>query len=289
MSIIMRNVIIDFHAHVVPPWIIERREEINRIDQCFSLLYSDPRAKLATAEDIIRSMDACGIDKTVILNLSWQSHDLCVRTNDYIMESVTRYPERLIGFCAIQASNKHEAILEIERCTRNGARGIGEIRPDMPGFDLRETSFLADVVNALIEHGLILLLHASEPVGHIYNGKGIATPQLLYPFIKSFPDLKIVCAHWGGGLPFYALMPEVADVLHNVFFDSAATPFLYRADIFRLVKDAVGSGKILFGSDYPLLSPARILSEIESTDLPEDEKTGVLGGNAIRLLASTGK
>jgi predicted TIM-barrel fold metal-dependent hydrolase len=285
----MRNVIIDFHAHAVPPWVIERREEINRNDECFSLLYSDPRAKLATAEDIIRSMDECEIDKTVILNLSWQSHDLCVRTNDYILESVARYQERLIGFCAIQASSKDAAIAEIERCARNGARGIGEIRPDMPGFDLRKTGLLTDVVGALIEHRLILLFHASEPVGHTYNGKGTATPELLYPFIKSFPDLIIICAHWGGGLPFYALMPEVADVLHNVFFDSAATPFLYRRDIFRLVRDTVGSGKILFGSDYPLLSPVRILSQIESAGLSENEKAEVLGGNAECLLSSTGE
>lgn len=285
----MRNVIIDFHAHAVPPWVIERREEINRMDECFSLLYSDPRAKLATAEDILTSMDECEIDKTVILNVSWQSHDLCVRTNDYILESIARYPQRLMGFCAIQTSNKDKAVIEIERCARNGARGIGEIRPDMPGFDLKDIGPLSDIVNALIEHRLVLLFHASEPVGHMYNGKGTATPELLYPFIKSFPDLKIVCAHWGGGLPFYALMPEVADALHNVFFDSAATPFLYQADIFRLIKDTVGSGKILFGSDYPLLSPLRILNQIDSAGLSEDEKTGVLGGNAEFLLSSIGE
>lgn len=284
----MRNVIIDFHTHVVPPWVIEHREEINRTDRCFSLLYSDSRAKLATAEDIIRNMDECEIDRTVILNLSWQSHDLCVRTNDYILESIHRYPARLSGFCAIYAPDKDGAIEEIERCAKSGAKGMGEIRPDMPGFNLSNIAPLADIVCALVEYKLILLFHASEPVGHIYSGKGTASPELLYPFITSFPDLKIVCAHWGGGLPFYALMPEVADALQNVYFDSAATPFLYRPDIFRLVRDTVGNGKILFGSDYPLLSPLRILSQIELSSLTEDEKAEVVGGNAERLLSCAG-
>ena len=106
-------------------------------------------------------------------------------------------------------------------------------------------------------------IHASEPVGHQYFGKGNITPELIYPFIQSFPDLKLVCAHWGGGLPFYALMPEVAQAFNNTFFDTAATPFLYRPQIFKQVADIVGSEKILFGSDYPLLSPKRIMDQLE--------------------------
>jgi len=47
--------------------------------------------------------------------------------------------------------------------------------------------------------------------------------------------LKIVCAHWGGGLPFYALMPEVGKSFTNVFFDTAATVFLYQPQIFEQV------------------------------------------------------
>jgi hypothetical protein len=132
---------------------------------------------------------------------------------------------------------------------------------------------------------MVLLLHASEPVGHQYSGKGLATPAMIYPFIKSFQDLKIVCAHWGGGLPFYSLMPEVAGELKNVYFDSAATPFLYKAEIFRMVRDLAGGEKILFGSDYPLLSPKRILDQVESAGLTEDEKAGIKGNNAKLLLS----
>ena len=49
-----------------------------------------------------------------------------------------------------------------------------------------------------------------------------------------------MCAHWGGGLPFYALMPEVEDSLSNVYFDSAASPFLYDASVFPTVAGLVG-------------------------------------------------
>jgi predicted TIM-barrel fold metal-dependent hydrolase len=80
-------------------------------------------------------------------------------------------------------------------------------------------------------------------------------------------------------------MPEVAGELKNVYFDTAATPFLYKVEIFRMVRDLIGSEKILFGSDYPLLSPKRILDQVESAGLTEDEKAGIIGNNAKLLLS----
>ena len=277
--------IIDFHTHVVPSGIKERRADYAGHDACFSLLYAEPKAKLATAEEVIASMDEHEIDKSVILNLGWVSHEFCVETNDYILEAIARYPERLIGFCVIQPLAGDKALKELERCARNGVKGIGEMRPDVQDFDLKDSSVMRPVIETAVKHNLIFLTHASEPVGHQYFGKGNITPEAIYPFILNFPDLKVVCAHWGGGLPFYALMPEVAEALSNVYFDTAATPFLYKSQIFKQIADIAGSDKILFGSDYPLLSPKRIIDQLESTRLSQEDKAKILGGNAKRLLS----
>ncbi len=281
----MLKMIIDFHTHVVPPQIKERRAEYVGRDICFSLLYSRPKAKLATAEELVASMDECGVNKSVVLNLGWVSHELCVETNDYILEAVARYPQRLIGFCVIQPSASDKAVKELERCARNGAKGIGEMRPDIQGFDLRDSAVMKPIVEVAIEHDLIFLTHASEPVGHQYFGKGNITPEVIYPFILNFPDLKLVCAHWGGGLPFYALMPEVAEAFANTFFDTAATPFLYQPRVFKQIADIVSSDKILFGSDSPLLSPKRVIDQLESIDFCQEDRAKILGGNAQRLLS----
>jgi predicted TIM-barrel fold metal-dependent hydrolase len=281
----MLQVIIDFHTHVVPPGIKERRDKYLGRDACFSLLYAEPKAKLITAEELIIAMDENKIDKSVMLNLGWTSHELCVETNDYILESVSRYPKRLIGFCTVQPLAGDEAIKELERCARNGAKGIGEMRPDVQGFDFKDISVMKPVIEAVIENKLILLTHASEPVGHQYFGKGKVTPEVIYPFIVNFPDLKLVFAHWGGGLPFYGLMPEVSEALRNVYFDTAATPYIYKPQIFKQVADIVGSDKILFGSDYPLMSPKLIIDQLDSVDLSKEDKTKILGGNAQKLLS----
>ncbi|NWF77255.1 MAG: amidohydrolase [Chloroflexi bacterium] len=276
--------IIDFHTHIFPPWLRERRDEYIKRDPCFSLLYSKPKARIATAEELLASMDEAGIDLSVVLNIGWVSHELCVKTNDYILDSVSRYPTRLVGFCAVQPKARDAAIAELKRCAKAGAKGIGELRFDVQGFDLTDKATMKPLVDAALKHGLIFLTHSSEPVGHDYSGKGSITPGILYSFITAFPNLKIVCAHWGGGLPFYALMPEVGKALANVFFDTAATIFLYEPEIFEQVNQVIGSNKILFGSDYPLVHQNRVLAQIQSAHLPEKDKVRILGANAQKLL-----
>ncbi len=277
--------IIDFHTHVFPPWVKERRDEYIDSDPCFSLLYSNSRAKLATTEELIASMDEAEVDVSIALNIGWFSHQLCVETNDYILDSISRHPHRLIGFCGIQPTAGDAAIAELERCARAGVRGIGEMRSDVQGFNLADGAIMKPLVDTIAKRNLILLTHSSEPVGHQYAGKGSITPDVLYSFILAFPQLKLVCAHWGGGLPFYGTMPEVANALTNVFFDTAATVLLYQPHIFAEVSHIVGDDKVLFGSDYPLTTQSRPIAQIQSLQLAEEQKAKILGDNARRLLS----
>jgi predicted TIM-barrel fold metal-dependent hydrolase len=277
--------VIDFHTHVFPQRLRDNRDRYVEKDPGLAVLYSSPKAKIATADELIESMDKDGIDVSVILNGGWTSHELCVETNDYIMESVARYPKRLVGFCTVPLQPTEAAVAEIERCVRGGVRGVGEIRLNTQAFDPAE---LLPVIEVIREHGLILLTHASEPVGHQYAGKGKITPDLLYALITVYPDITHVLAHWGGGLPFYALMPEVKESMRNVYFDSAASPFLYVPEVYKWVSELVGTDKILFGTDYPLLAQRRLIREIDSLNLPPETREQILAGNARRLLGISG-
>jgi hypothetical protein len=276
--------IIDFHTHVFSPQIKKNRNKYIDSDPCFAILYSKKDSRLITADELIASMDESGIDISVILNIGWITHELCVETNDYILESMARFPDRLIGFCSVQPQSYEAAIDEIERCAKEGIRGVGEIRPDMQLFDPRDEEVMKPFINAVMKHKLMLLSHASEPIGHSYPGKGVLTPEVLYPFISNYPDLIIILAHWGGGLPFYALMPEVNKAMKNVFFDTAASPLLYRPQIYEQVVQLVGAERILFGSDYPLAEQRRALEEVTSLNIPREIKNLILADNAQKLL-----
>ena len=124
---------------------------------------------------------------------------------------------------------------------------------------------------------------ASRGLGDGYKGQGANTPDKLYRFIQNFPGNVIICAHWGGGLPFYSLMPEVKESLKNVYFDSAASPFLYRPEVFGAVSELAGAGKVLFASDYPLLEMSRPLEQARSAGLAPDVEAALLSGNAAKL------
>lgn len=276
--------VIDFHTHIVPPRIKQSRKDNTITDDSFASIFSDPKANIATVDDLITSMDKDGVDISVVLNYGWKTQSLCVEINDYIMESIARFPDRIVGFCNITLDNEKTTLKELERCVRGGIKGIGEIRPDTLSDGRNLVEIMHSLAGFAIQNNLILLTHASEPVGHLYAGKGQATPDLIYSLMVAFPELKIVCAHWGGGLPFYALMPEVKEAMKNVYFDTAASPFLYTSDVYHHVIKLVGDDKILFGSDYPLIPQRRFLKEIRGLDLPERVKSKILSENAQQLL-----
>ena len=276
--------IIDFHTHILPPGLRDQRQRYLERDATFAELYADLKAKLATADDLVQAMDEDGVDTSVAMGIGWADHGLAREANDYIIESVRRYPERLVGFAGVNPAWGERAAHEAERCAQAGLKGVGELHPDTQAFDLADRETTTPLMEVVRRHGLILTLHSSEPVGHLYQGKGKTRPEVLWRFIRNFPDVTVVCAHWGGGLPFYALMPEVADSLRNVFFDTAASPLLYRAGVFSAVAGLVGADRILLGSDFPLLRASRLLRQIERSSLSEAEKAAVMGGNAEALL-----
>ena len=276
--------IIDFHVHVYPSSFQRRREELCKADATFGSLFSSPRARMASAPELVRDMDEAQVDAAVIMGIGWTNQNLAREANDYILQAAQEHPGRLTGFCSVNPAWGEDALKEVERCARLGARGVGELHPDTQGFDITDRGVMTSLMEASKELGLAVLTHASEPVGHLYPGKGKTTPDKLWAFIQNFPDNTIVCAHWGGGLPFYALMPEVAESLANVYFDSAASPFLYQPAVFEAAVDLLGAEKVLLGTDYPLLPQRRLLAQVEESPLTPHEKDLILGDNAKGLL-----
>lgn len=281
--------IIDSHTHIFSPAMIEGRDQLCSSDRCFGLLYTNQKAKLCTAGELIRSMDEHEIDLSIVQNIGWSSQEMCVRSNDYILDALSKHPGRLIGFCAIQPCDGDKALEELQRCSKSGMRGVGELRPDVQGFDLCDEMLMRSLVETLNSLGMTLSLHVSEPVGHDYPGKGSNTPGAVYRFIAAAGELRVILAHLGGGLPFYELMPEVREALSNAWYDTAAVPFLYRSDVYKAVSGISGVERILFGSDWPLLSPKRVIDHIRESGLGKTEVDAVLGGNARKLFNLEGK
>ena len=106
---------------------------------------------------------------------------------------------------------------------------------------------------------------------------------MIYQTAQQHPELALICAHWGGGLLFYELMPEARQVLHNTYYDTAASLYLYDKRIFALAAQ-ICPEKILFATDYPLIRQERFLQHVREAALPATVLSEIMGGNAARLL-----
>jgi uncharacterized protein len=276
-------VIVDAHTHAFPPaWIADRVNHCRR-DRWFGDLYEAPSAKMIDAVELMSAMDSAGVAQAIACGWPWLDPGLCREHNDYLADAARKSNGRL-AWLGIVAPASPDAAAETERCLALGASGIGELNADAQGVDIAQPGLLADVVAVLTAAEWPLLLHASEPVGHRYPGKGTATPDRLLTFLSANPELRVVLAHWGGGLPFYELMPEVAAHTRNVVYDTAASSYLYRPGVFRTVLDIAGRERVLWASDHPVLGMGKFLDRTKRlAAIHPDERALVMGDNARRV------
>lgn len=276
--------LIDIHTHLFPPEVQQQRAKYCERDSWFNQLYSNPRSIMANAEDLIAEMDAAGVDASVSFSFGWTDTGLITETNSYIIDVMQRYPGRIYGMAVLLPTTGDAALYELERCAQAGMIGLGELMPHGQGYRLSEIDLLAPIMEVARRYSLLVMSHCSEPVGHLYPGKGNVSLPDIVAFLDAFPDIRFIAAHWGGGLPFYTLMPEIQRITNNVWYDTAATVYLYDQRIFRAVASLVGAERILFASDYGLLRQKRIIEHIQQSGLDDRSIQMILGNNARRLL-----
>jgi predicted TIM-barrel fold metal-dependent hydrolase len=276
--------IVDIHTHTFPEVIRSQRERFFPKELAFKLLYDTPKARLVSATETVATMDAEGVDVSVVFGFPWGDIDTCRLNNDYILEAVRRHPDRLRGFCCVDPFLP-EAPAEVARCLKAGLGGVGELAFYRSGIDDPCIECLAPIMDLCRRYEVPVMVHTNEPVGHPYPGKTPNTLVQIYRLAKTYPDNTIILAHWGGGIFFYQLLRrEVRETLKNVYYDTAASPFLYEPAVYRLAVELAGSEKILFGTDFPLLKPGRYYREIEASGLDPAQRRRVLGENAAALL-----
>jgi len=276
--------IIDIHTHIFPSDMINNRHLFFDHEPGFEPIYRGPSSRLTGIKELLEDMTDEGVDKSVVFGFPWDLADHYKRNNDYVIESVLHNPERLVGFCTFSPLSP-EAPKEVERCLDAGLSGVGEIAVYDADFSTDIIDRMQDIMALCSERDVPVLLHTNEPVGHLYPGKQPMSLSGLYGLIKRYPSNRIILAHWGGGILFYGLMKkEVREAFSNVWFDTAASPYLYHPDIYKISGEIIGFEKILFGSDYPLIKPGRYIKEMKSAGLSEAIIEKITGENTWKLL-----
>lgn len=288
--------IIDAHVHYTPPSLKAQIEALADCEPYWHLLLNPLRGRSlqgwASAEQMIEDMDAAGLDRVLLVGEYFQQHDSCVRRNDQSIAIVHRWPERVLALATVQPNAGRAALDELDRCLDHGLVGVGELNPYAQGFNLDDRDFI-NVAEKCIDADVPLNLHVSEEIGTYYPGKSATPLRSYYDLICRLPQLKVILAHWGGGIFLYELMPRVRKQMQNVWYDTAATPLLYPVEqIFTTALTCIDPQKLLYGSDYPLLIYPSLtqsadfrpfLEALGQLNLEADIRADLMGRNAARL------
>jgi predicted TIM-barrel fold metal-dependent hydrolase len=239
-------------------------------------------------------MDAAEVDQAVLLGWYWEHEATCRWHNLKIAEWVQSAPDRLIGFAAIYPNAN--VVNQLEAAKALGFRGVGELHMGVQNFDASSPHWQA-MAQWCVANDWPINCHTTEAAGHEHPGS-VPTPlQAFVQMAQTAPELKLILAHWGGGLPFFEQNSKLRTILRNVYYDCAASPLLYEMRVFKQMVELVGVDKLLFGSDYPLrIYPRRqkrpemelyIARIREDSGLSEVELKKIFGENFSRLLGGT--
>ena len=279
--------IIDIHAHLLTKEVLEL-PGTKELYQPYEAIFHR-EVKPISLEQMIEGMDRAGVAKTVLCPLNMETMLLdglegYKIPNEIIAKAVSQYPDRFIGFACVDPRKGYLAAKELEQAVRElGLVGLGELLPsDVELYPNDELMY--PLYEKALELDIPVIIHT----GQIFDpGTKLkySNPIFVDDVARDFPSLKLIISHFG-----WPWMEEAIAVVQrntNVYFDISGWAPRYLPKLLIDYMDGPLSDKALFGTDFPLISWERAVSELRALPLKESTKEKVLGENAKRLLNLT--
>lgn len=246
--------IIDGHCHMGVSWLGWQRNEIGM-------------------ERLLEIYDKLGVDKAC-LN-AWQIPYDIEGGNKEVYDIARKYPERIIGFGIVCPRDRQRALDEVKRCVNDyGFKGL-KLHPSINSY-MVDSSLVDPVMDLAETYGLPVLIHSEND--------GFSHPRMIGALAERHKGVTIIIGHMGGHAWLEAI--EMAKRHSNIYLDTTDVP--NEVYIIPTAVQEVGSDRIVWGSDAPVLNIAVELARITSADLygtvTQDDKEKILGGNMARLL-----
>lgn len=218
-------------------------------------------------------MDQARINKSLIC--AWVAPRNVMISNDEVAGFVAQAPERLIGVGSVDISKPMTAVREVRRCVQElGFKAI-RILPwlwEVPPTDRR----FYPIYTACCD----LKVPFCTQIGHTgpLMSSEVGRPIYLDRVALDFPELVIVGGHIG--YPWTEEAIAVATKHENVYIDTSAyTAKRYPLALVEFMRGH-GRSKVLFGTNYPMIMPAKALEGLDALSLDDTARELFLGGNA---------
>src|SRR6476646_6731717 len=284
-----KPVVIDVHAHVLVPEVVKRTYVQSQYSRAVAGPGGVPEPlykRMTELELRLKEMDATGVDIQVISPSIMQqctcgmAADDAITVdrlgNDRVAEAVAKHPDRLVGLGSLPLHAVALAAAELERCVRDlGLRGVIFIHP------------AGNTEKRMLRNRMMITI--GQPLEEAY-----ALSSLIYEGVMDqFPKLKIMVAHGGGYLPFYAgrhdneyrygrvpqLKGDFSSYLPRFFYDSV----LFNPDMLEFLVTKVPASHVMLASDYPFAEKKPVEYIRGAKKIGKKEQDAILGTNAARL------
>ncbi len=244
----------------------------------------DRTPALPRIADLYRSLSMAAVVFTVDAGTATGHPAL---SSEEIAESAAEYPDVLIPFGSVDPLRGPAAVSHARSLARDhGVRGF-KFHPSLQGFSPDDQAYYP--LWAEIESlGVPALFHTGQTgIGAgLPGGRGIklrlSDPMLLDDVAADFPSLTVILAH--PSVPWADASISMATHKSNVYIDlSGWSPKYFPPALVRAANSYL-QDKVLFGTDYPLLTPERWLRDFDTLDLKPDVRPKILKDNAVRVL-----
>ncbi|MCX7176196.1 MAG: amidohydrolase family protein [Proteobacteria bacterium] len=207
--------------------------------------------------------------------------------NDEVAELVAQNSDVMIPFASIDPHKGKMGVREARRLIEEyGVKGF-KFHPSIQAFYPNDR--LAYPLYELIaEHGLPALFHTGQTgIGAGMPGGGnvrlkYSNPMLLDDVAADFPDMPIILAH--PSFPWQEEALSVATHKPQVYIDLSGWSPKYFPPILIQYANTLLKHKMLFGSDFPLITPDRWLADFAKIPIKDEVRPLILKENAVRLL-----
>lgn len=279
------SMIIDFHTHCFPDGIAARA--VAKLAAASRLApYAD-----GTADGLSAVAREAGVQQSIVLPVA-TSPGQVQSINDFAARLNERAGETgLFSFGGAHPDDP-DWKAHLRQIAQRGMKGV-KLHPVYQGVDIDDLRFVR-LLSYAGELGLIVVTHAGDDIG--IPGEVRCSPEMIRRAVRQAGPVTLVLAHMGGwqqwdeveslaALPVYL---DTAFSTGDIPLTTGETETLLRPEGFLRLTRAFGAQRVLFGTDSPWSSQRESIDWLRALPLTEEEKTGILGGNAMRLLQLDG-
>lgn len=262
--------IIDAHAHIFPDKIAEKASH------GISGFYGGMKVRYdGSLGALLKEGSEAGVDRFVVQSVATVPEQVKA-INNFISESVKKYPDKLIGFGALHPG--YEDIQgEAERITSLGLKGV-KLHSDFQQFNIDDESAYP-IYEVCEDKGLPILFHVGD------NRYDFSSPERLFRVINRFPKLVAVGAHLAG----WSKWDRGAELFEHsgIYADCSSSLYAMSPEHAAKLIRKIGTDRVMWGTDYPMWDAAEELELFNKLPLTEEEREMILYKNALRLIGES--